>query len=343
MHGFRLAAIAAALAVAGGRMANAQDTELPARAGWRLQVVELPAVPVSLGFFGRHRIAGLRIPLADGSTVGLVECDARYCADPAPPLRDSELLPADGVPGTSIARGEHGIVRAWLAEPTQRLQPGPRGLPQAGAVVARDPLTREHRYELPLDAAFEDVGPRLADLDNDGRDEIVVVKRGSRGISLAVLGLSDGGLGLRAETPPIEVPDAVSVPVAIEDFDGDGRLDIALAGADSVLELWTLGADGLELRVTVGGVAAFAPEAPATTLPAAADLDGDSVMDLAVPASDRLSLRLLSFRGGEVAALARIPLASEVVTAIGVVAPTEAGERPRLVVGLADRQLAIVQ
>ena len=49
---------------------------------------------------------------------------------------------------------------------------------------------REVVYQLPFHRVFEDRLPRLADLDGDGRDEIIVVESDAiRGAALVVLGL----------------------------------------------------------------------------------------------------------------------------------------------------------
>ena len=54
------------------------------------------------------------------------------------------------------------------------------------------------------DAVFEDLEPRLADLDRDGHDEIVVVKSYlKRGSSLAVIAEHRGKYEIVAETPPL--------------------------------------------------------------------------------------------------------------------------------------------
>ena len=80
---------------------------------------------------------------------------------------------------------------------------------------------------------FEDVRPRLADLDGDGRPEIVVVETSlTEGASLAIYApdpaAPGGGAPLRiAATPYIGQANRWLAPVGIADLDGDGRVEIA--------------------------------------------------------------------------------------------------------------------
>jgi len=75
---------------------------------------------------------------------------------------------------------------------------------------------------------FEDLAPRCADLDGDGRAEIVVVETDpARGAQLAIYRLERGALRKLAATPPIGRAFRWLAPAGFADFDGDGRTDIA--------------------------------------------------------------------------------------------------------------------
>ncbi len=77
---------------------------------------------------------------------------------------------------------------------------------------------------LPQTRVFEDVEARLADLDGDGRREVVVVETDmARGASLAVY----DGAGKRAATAFIGQTHRWLAPAGIGDFDGDGRVELA--------------------------------------------------------------------------------------------------------------------
>jgi len=71
---------------------------------------------------------------------------------------------------------------------------------------------------------FEDLAPRLADLDRDGRPEVIVVRTDmQRGASLAIYNAA----GLITQTPPIGQRNRWLAPVGVGDFDGNGRVEIA--------------------------------------------------------------------------------------------------------------------
>jgi hypothetical protein len=83
---------------------------------------------------------------------------------------------------------------------------------------------RRARITLPQDRVFEDVTARLADIDGDGRSEVVVVETDlSLGASLAVYGPE----GRIAATGFIGRRHRWLAPAGIADFDGDGRVEIA--------------------------------------------------------------------------------------------------------------------
>ncbi|RDV05323.1 FG-GAP repeat domain-containing protein [Undibacter mobilis] len=254
-------------------------------------------------------------------------------------------LPADALPGGSVATGTRDIARAWLAAPTTRYKHTVLGDDiEAGSIVIETAAGVRHTVTLGDDAVFEDLAPRLADLDGDGRDEIVVVKSYlKRGAALAVIAQRNGRYGIVAETPPLGAPNRWLNPAGIADFTGDGKIDIALVRQPHVvgsLELWTYDNGRLRQAANLGGFSNHVAGSSALNLSAVADIDGDGTPDLALPALDLGRLRIVSFKPAA-REIASIPLPSTVAGNIGVIAREHAP--PAFAVALADGTLVVVR
>jgi hypothetical protein len=138
-------------------------------------------------------------------------------------VASGETLPVDG----------GAVVRADLTQPTDRYDHDVLGdaLEWGGLALSVDSCTECAGVQLsvvtitlPPPRVFEDVVARLADLDGDGRAEVIVVETDlSLGASLAVYGPG----GKIAATPFIGQPYRWLAPAGIADFDGDGRVEIA--------------------------------------------------------------------------------------------------------------------
>lgn len=79
-------------------------------------------------------------------------------------------------------------------------------------------------FELPADHVFEDVAPRLSDLDGDGAPEVIVVESDVTAGGAFVIYGPDGKI---TETPHIGTRNRWLAPVGAADLDGDGVVEIA--------------------------------------------------------------------------------------------------------------------
>ncbi|WP_412555753.1 FG-GAP repeat domain-containing protein [Shimia sp. MIT1388] len=77
---------------------------------------------------------------------------------------------------------------------------------------------------LPQDRVFEDIAPRLADMDGDGAPEVITVESSQTGG--ARLAIYDE-TGLRAATPHIGQRNRWLAPIGAADLDGDGHIEVA--------------------------------------------------------------------------------------------------------------------
>jgi hypothetical protein len=86
---------------------------------------------------------------------------------------------------------------------------------------------------------FEDVQPRLADIDGDGEPEVVVVQsHPEKGAQLAIYKQS----GEKIATPYIGTPYRWLAPIGVADFNGDGDMDVAYVDRPHLaktLRVWT--------------------------------------------------------------------------------------------------------
>jgi hypothetical protein len=260
--------------------------------------------------------------------------------DEAPKSEHPEGALADG----RVAIGTGDIARAWLAEPTDRYDHGALGDKlEAGTLAIERRDGGRQTVKLGPDAVFEDLAPRLVDLDGDGRDEIVVVKSSLRlGSSLAVIGWRKNRYEIVAETPALGAPHRWLDPAGIADFLGDGKKEIALVRqphAVGMLELWSY-ADGRLTKIAELPDAANHIAGTRTIhMSAMTDVDGDGAADIAIPSLDRTRLRLIGFKP-QIHEIASIPLPAKAFTDVAVLADAHG---PAIVLGLVDGSLALVR
>jgi hypothetical protein len=316
-------------------------------AQWNVQRIDAPARVLAVTTdAGQVRVnaGGLWYRLsADGERIVL-----RFIDTPQKPE-----LPQGALPDSRVATGTHDIARAWLAEPTARYDHGILGdAIEAGSLVIETRDGKRQVVRLKDDAVFEDLEPRLADLNGDGHDEVIVVKSYlKRGASLAVIGERRGRYEVIAETPPLGAAHRWLDPAGISDFTGDGKLDIALVRqphAVGALELWTWRDGALRRIAEVADAANHIAGTRSIDMDATADFDGDGVADLAFPSLDRTRLRIVGFTGTP-HEIANVPLPAKAATDFGLIGKPEGKPEslpagaPAIVLGLADGTLVAVR
>ncbi|ARE39340.1 hypothetical protein RGUI_1199 [Rhodovulum sp. P5] len=131
------------------------------------------------------------------------------------------------------------IVSARYGDPTTRYAHGVLGDDvEYGALVLHMGDGTRRRVVLPQTRVFEDTAPRLADLDGDGRAEVIAVESDlAQGARLSIYGPD----GLIAATPFIGTPYRWLAPVGAADLDGDGWVEIAYVDRPHlarVLRIW---------------------------------------------------------------------------------------------------------
>ncbi|APH71196.1 hypothetical protein [Aquibium oceanicum] len=268
-----------------------------------------------------------------GSVFRLKACpDRLICLDPAAAMPERAKPPAGGLPDGSTATATSGdIVRAWYTRPTGRYGHGVLGdATEAGGLKVETQSGEELEFVLPDTHVFEDLTPRIADIDGDGTNEVVTIRSSLiRGAAVAVYGLRDGALR--------------QLDVAPEIGRSSRWLNIAgiakYWGSDAPLIVWvetphirgTLRMarfrDG-RLEVLPDETRGFSNHVIGSRelgLSATGDLDGDNIEDLVLPTADRRGMVVLTARGSDIIPLPGAVAHRIVIVSDIVVSATENG------------------
>ncbi len=117
-----------------------------------------------------------------------------------------------------------GVTSAALVQPTDRYDHAVLGDALEWGGLSLTLRSGMVTFLLPQTRVFEDIEARVADLDGDGRAEVIVVETDmALGATLAIYDAS----GKRAATQPVGLTHRWLAPAGIGDFDGDGRIEIA--------------------------------------------------------------------------------------------------------------------
>lgn len=226
-----------------------------------------------------------------------------------PVSRPQDALP-DGQPALAPRGGGGRIAEAWLIAPTERYDHGVLGdAVEAGGLLIRLRDGGERRFLLPETQVFEDLQPRLADLDRDGEAEILVVRSSlDRGAVLTAYGLAGDELRLVAEGPKHLPARRWLNPIGAADFDGDGVIEVAYVETPhigGILRIVSLQDGVLVEEASWAGVSNHLIGSRELGLAAILDFDEDGLPEIFLPSARRRSLRVLRYKDGEIKLLGR--------------------------------------
>ena len=327
--------------------APAAATDASGRRLWQVQRIDIAERPAHIIVTApAATLKTVRVESQSGAWYVLDDCAAGLCGKLVTVPHGGEGLPTDALPGSHVALGSGRIARVWLADPTKRIEDSPIGPWVAGTLVLEDNTTEQYRLELPLNQAFEDLRPRIADIEGNGEQTVFVVRSGiEEGAALIALRLEgEGLLRIAAETPPAGRPQGWLNPVGIADFTGDGRKLVAAVASPDLggeLQLWDFTGHAFKRRFSVPGVSNHLPGSAIVDMAVVGDFEANQSASIALPDAARKVIRILSFWHGEVAEPADVRLPAPVVTEIVGIAGA-LGARPMLLMGLEDGELVLL-
>jgi hypothetical protein len=213
--------------------------------------------------------------------------------------RDARFDRFEAIPHSTVAQAPGtGIVKAKLACATDRYAHGVLGdVIEGGCLVVENENGDGFVHELPEHHVFEDLVPRIADVDDDGRNDVVLVRSSARGgaaLSIYSLAATGDSAELRelAATPEIGTANRWLAPAGIADFNNDGKLDVAYIQTPhigGILKVWTVIDDKLEQIGESRGYSNHRIGNTRVSTAKIADYNEDGVMDMALPDQRRNS------------------------------------------------------
>ena len=277
------------------------------------------------------------------STVHVLEGQVTFVAAgdrtlPGPPERPGML------PDGEVATGAGLIAEAYLTGPTERYRHGILGdMIEASGIRVTTSDGAVLDATLGPESVFEDRLARIADIDGDGADDVIVVRSYlDRGAALSAWSVRGGELVRIAEAPAIGRPSRWLNPIGVADFDADGTPEVAAVitpHIGGILKFYSVRGEALIEEGSERGFSNHFIGSRALGLSAVFDADGDGIPDIALPDAGRRAIRIMTFAGGAIGELANLALPSRVRTSFVRVA----GAEPVFLFGLEDGSLAVLR
>lgn len=244
----------------------------------------------------------------------------------------------NGLPDGKISTSRGDIVAAWYSEPTERYRHGILGdRIEAGSLKVTTRRGRTLTHRLPSTEVFEDITPRIVDLDRDGKMEIITIRSSlTKGAAITIYGLNGDLLVQKATTPHIGRSHRWLNIAAISNFGRGKALEIAAVITPHIggtLRFYKYRRGKLLRRVAASGFSNHVIGSREQRLSVVVDFDENGTPDLALPSADRLSLFVMGLKGGRMFLIAEAALPSRINKAITIKGK---GKNTQFIVGLED-------
>jgi len=258
---------------------------------------------------------------------------------------DKREVAPNGLPDgrIEVPETEQDIVMAYYSEPTARYRHGVLGdAIEAGSLKVINNRGENFTFRLPRTEVFEDITPRLADLDGNGTTEVItILSAQGEGASVAVFGLNGNAFIKLAQSPFIGRGNRWLNIAGIDNYSGRPNKEIAIVETPhlaGLFKLYAFSANSSELT-TPGNVPGFSNHQIGSgelRLSATAFVDNDRNPDLILPSLDRSTVFIVSLRPNQLQLLSRIDLPARVNRAI---LAEGNGEDLNITVGLDDGKI----
>ncbi|MFK7901960.1 MAG: hypothetical protein AB8B49_03865 [Nitratireductor sp.] len=248
----------------------------------------------------------------------------------------------DGLPDGLIATHPTGDIReAWYSGPTTRYRHAILGDGvEAGVLKVKNKRGATLSVRLPRNEVFEDRTPRLVDLDDDGKVEVVTIRSSvAKGAGVTIYGLDNGFLVKKASTSFIGRANRWLNIAGIAPYAGVRGKEIAYVLTPHI------GGTLMMIKYHKGKLVPFARAkgfsnhvigSTEMRLSASVDVTGDRKLDLAVPSANRKSLKIISITKSGPKVVQTIALPAAINKAI---APITTNQSTGFVVGLENGEV----
>ena len=208
-------------------------------------------------------------------------------------LIDSDFNDNKPIPHSVVAQSSgEGIVKAMLSCGTDRYAHAVLGdAIEAACLIVEDETGTVVQLDLPNHQVFEDLIPRIADVNSDGQNDVVLVRSGSRtGAALTVYSLTQTGTDKQltelAATPAIGTANRWLAPVGVADFNNDGVQDIAYVQTPhigGILRVWSIMDGDFKEIMQSRGYSNHSIGDTRVSTAKIKDINNDGVVDIALP------------------------------------------------------------
>ena len=294
-------------------------------------------------------IASVLVPLACALTVGPAYSDEpRYIGlvtDFADILQQAGERAEDLIQKGRVAR--QGDIRAWFAGDTDRYGHGVLGDALEAETLVVEKAGKRFSYTLGDDSVFEDLEPRIADIDGDGEPEFIAIKSYLYdGAAVAVYGFRNGKFQPLAEAQAIGTANRWLNPAGVADFDGDGEKEIAVIRTPhigGVLQHYSWdGGPALTLERRTYGYSTHRIGSTLLDLSVSVDWNSDGVADLVLPRQDHKTIAVVTWTGDRFEELAAFENPSRIATRFARMRPAE-GKTEYLIYGREDGTVQAIE